>query len=535
MVLNLLVLMRQLLEQDGPVRREHDPDLEAAAEPRGFLQKTFVPPEEVFLPSDAARSDRPPATANIAMHVTGAFVEPTHEIAFAAWQFRLAFRGHVLLMTLPLALLIVTSLSRPPDVMTLELVLLSALPAFLGLVGRVLVHRMHDTVRAQRMGSWTWTAMALVPMSIAVCLYATTPTAICKSVATSSTHLPWDLAFALVNGSHGLSFAHKLGLIGALLLVNLSAAGACGVSVMGPRAGLASAAAIVGFVGTHLAEMQLRQVYADKVQDKLRQEEETTASRRLEERVEQLRAEKERLLYDVRHRGRPLDDGDDRSAIRRGLQAGCNQPYHRAESTGSSETRAPDSSDSPPPSLPPGPPSSSDRKSSESSKSGQGTSNSSQAVHGMSTAPPPTLAELDARFYAERAAESAAEQRLAPGALSSTAEATSSSTGAATALPPPSWAELAYRRFYAERAARSTTAEQGVPPPMDQPPSWADLDTQHYAAEQGVELGSSDQGVELAEEELAPPAAPPPARTRSEEELAAARALTGISQRPPSR
>ena len=70
---------------------------------------------------------------------------------------------------------------------------------------------------------------------------------------------------------------------------------------------------------------------------------------------------------------------------------------------------------------------------------------------------------------------------------------------------------------------------------MDQPPSWADLDTQHYAAEQGVELGSSEQGVELAEEELAPPAAPPPARTRSEEELAAARALTGISQRPPSR
>ena len=468
--------MQQLLEQDGPVRREHDPDLEAAAEPRGFLQKTFVPPEEVFLPSDAARSDRPPATANIAMHVTGAFVEPTHEIAFAAWQFRLAFRGHVLLMTLPLALLIVTSLSRPPDVMTLELVLLSALPAFLGLVGRVLVHRMHDTVRAQRMGSWTWTAMALVPMSIAVCLYATTPTAICKSVATSSTHLPWDLAFALVNGSHGLSFAHKLGLIGALLLVNLSAVGACGVSVMGPRAGLASAAAIVGFVGTHLAEMQLRQVYADKVQDKLRQEEETTASRRLEERNEQLRAEKERLMYDneLQRRGRPLDDGDDRSAIRRGLQAGFSQPYHRAASTDSSERGAPAPTDSPPASMPPGPPSSSDRKSSESGKSGQGTGNFSGAVQGKSTAPPPTWAELDAQFYAETAAELAAEQGMPFGAPSSTAGAPSSQAGQSKALPPPSWAELAYRRFYAERAARSTT-EPGVPPPMGQPPTWAEL------------------------------------------------------------
>ena len=65
-------------------------------------------------------------------------------------------------------------------------------------------------------------------------------------------------------------------------------------------------------------------------------------TRRLEERIEQLRAEKERLLYDLQLRGRPLDDGDDRSAIRRGLQAGSKfTPLY-----------------SPPPSLPPGPPSS---------------------------------------------------------------------------------------------------------------------------------------------------------------------------------
>ena len=57
---------------------------------------------------------------------------------------------------------------------------------------------------------------------------------------------------------------------------------------------------------------------------------------RLEVRNEQLIAEKERLLYDVQR----LDNDDDRSAIRRGLQAG----------------HAP--AESPPPSLPPGAPSS---------------------------------------------------------------------------------------------------------------------------------------------------------------------------------
>ena len=164
---------------------------------------------------------------------------------------------------------------------------------------------------------------------------------------------------------------------------------------------------------------------------------ETTAeSRRLEERNEQLRAEKERLMYDVQRRGQPLDDGDDRSAIRRGLQAGPSQPYHRADSTDSSETGAPAPSDSLPPSLPPGAPSSSASKSSKSGKSGKGTGKrSSQAAHGKSTE------------------------------------------------PPPRWAEAAYRQFHAEKAAGSTT-EQGAPPkapPQARPPTWAELDAQYYA------------------------------------------------------
>ena len=86
--------------------------------------------------------------------------------------------------------------------------------------------------------------------------------------------------------------------------------------------------------------------------------------------MEQLQAEKERLLYDMQRRGRPLDDDDDRSAIRRGLQAGRSQPYPPSlGDTGPdtdpdadpdadpSEAGGPAPSDSLP-TLPPGPPSS---------------------------------------------------------------------------------------------------------------------------------------------------------------------------------
>ena len=383
----------------GAPRSEHDPDLVAAA------------------------------AVTVAMHpVTGAFVNPTHESAFAAQLYRLAFPCHLLLLALPLAVLVVTALPLPPGVKAREAML--ALPGIFALVGRVLVHRMHDKSRAQRMGSWTWTAMAAVPMSTVACRYATSPAAQCKAAEENPMYLLWVLAFALVNGSHGMGFTHKTALIGALLLLNLSAVGACGVA-LGPRIGLSSAVAIVGFIVAHLIEMKLRETYAEKVQDTQRLEEETAESRRLEERMEQLQAEKERLWYDVQRRGSPLDDGDDRSAIRRGLQAGPSQPNARAGSTELSERGAPAPVDSPPPSLPPGAPSSSAGESSASP-----------------TAPPSTWA-------------------------SSTAGAPSSSFGQST-VPPPSWAELAYRRFYAERAAQSST-DPGLPPPMGQPPTWVEL------------------------------------------------------------
>ena len=125
-----------------------------------------------------------------------------------------------------------------------------------------------------------------------------------------------------------------------------------------PHPALANAS-FAGFCVAHLAEMHVRHSYADKqrLEGKQRRLEvqmnaKAEESRRLEERNEQLRAEKERLMYDMQRRGNPLDDVDARTAIRRGLLAG---PCH---SSHTSDAGCSGPSDSLPASLPPGPPSS---------------------------------------------------------------------------------------------------------------------------------------------------------------------------------
>ena len=358
-----------LLGGDAP-RSEHDPDLEAAA------------------------------TAITAMHpVKGAFADPNHELAFAAHIFRVSFGGHVLLMAVQVAYLFWDTLWMAPTVRPLGTTW--TLLALIALIGRVLIHRMEDTVRGQRMGSWTWTVYLVVSVLLDVRWYVVHSADVCQQDVNIrpnmhalyiSYHL-YAFGSALVNGSHGLGFAHKTGLVGALLLdfcvLPIIFCGSppiiwCAISAV---------MIIVASALAHLAEIHLRYSYVDKQrleEEKRRLEarldEESEEGRRLEERLEQLRAEKERLMYDVQRRGRPLDDGDDRSAIRRGLQAGPSQPCPRADSTDSSKTSSergvPAPSDSPPPSLPPGPPST---KSSHSSEP--------ISIAGKSTAPPPpTLA-----------------------------------------------------------------------------------------------------------------------------------------------
>eukprot|EP00964_Phaeocystis_antarctica_P119562 scaffold83287_cov73-Phaeocystis_antarctica.AAC.1 len=119
-----------------------------------------------LLAGDAPRSENDPdlkaasvaAAASIAMHpVTGAFADPTHELAFAAHFFRLSFGGHVLLMALYIATLMWVTLSTPPEVW--PLMGSWAFTTLLGLIGRVLIDQWDDTARAQQMGSWTWTIL----------------------------------------------------------------------------------------------------------------------------------------------------------------------------------------------------------------------------------------------------------------------------------------------------------------------------------------------------------------------------------------
>ena len=352
-----------LLASAAP-RSEHDPDLEAAA------------------------------PAAIAMHpVTGAFADPAHESAFAAQFFRLAFPCHMLLIALNLAVFTWAALVTQPG-MGAFWSLIGLAVAFL-MLSRVLVHCIVDAVRGQRLGSQSWTALIVISWVGGVSMYMMDTAAACATAQVNYLGPLIALVAALVNGSHGMGFAHKLGLMGLLLALDLLLATVCFEFALALALGDVGAH-MVGFVVAHMVEMHLRQIYADneeKVQDQRRLTEER---RQLEERNEQLQAEKERLMYDVQRRGRPLDDGDDRSAIRRGLQAGPSQqpPTSDGDTTSSDRSGVKPPPDSAPPSLPPGPPSS--------------TSSGSTApplyIWAKPTAPPPTAVELVARHVEQEVA-----------------------------------------------------------------------------------------------------------------------------------
>jgi len=123
-----------------------------------------------------------------------------------------------------------------------------------------------------------------------------------------------------------------------------------------PAVAFAPVGLVLMAIVMQMAELALRHNYAkqrrleEKLEERLEEKLDVDELRvkplledkqRLEESMEQLQAEKERLFYDMQNvaaRGGPLDNDNDRSVIRRGLQAGP---------TGT-----------PPPSLPPGAPSS---------------------------------------------------------------------------------------------------------------------------------------------------------------------------------
>ena len=317
--------MTEPIPRDAP-RSEYDPDIEAAA--------------AVATP--------------IAKHpVTGAFADPTHERAFAAYFFRLCFGWHVVLMALFVftpAWDAITEFSSTEPMSWLLLAFWIFL-GLLGLMSRVRIHQWDDTARAQRLGARIWTA--LTALSIAGDCVGLTffKPATCEAAALLCDGISsglWMVWTVLLTGSHGMSFTHKFGLTCALMFEPFLLISACGLR-WAPYSGLVCASMAV-FGMAHLAEMHVRHKQRQEAQMNAEAEE---SLRRLEERNEQLRAEKERLMYDLQRRGNPLDDVFARTAIRRGLLAA-----RSCHSSHTSSTGCPGPSDSLPASLPPGPPSS---------------------------------------------------------------------------------------------------------------------------------------------------------------------------------
>ena len=390
--------MGALLPPFSP-RSEHDPDLEAAAANLSVHRVTSHSGER---------------SSTLVMHpVTGAFEDASHEAAFAAQLFRQAYAWHLLIMAVMEAHLIGIALT-PPGFRAASSIVAGFGAA--SIVGRVLLHQQQDQERAQRIGSRSWTAMMAVFMAFLVGPLLVSLDFACMTmgmdfacVNDGKTHgqgeyiVPFlAVANSVVNGSHGMAFAHKTALIVLLPARSLLVIVFCNDYFLLEWSGIGIS--ILGYVIAHAVEIHLRRSYADKLctdqllrdEEKRRLAEEKSVKKRLEamlqlqaekerlegsldektrrleeekrrveerneaveERNEQLLAEKERLLYDLLRRGHPIDD-DSRSAIRRGLQAAPSRvstPYQTSDD--SSKAGGPVPSASPPPSLPPGPPSS---------------------------------------------------------------------------------------------------------------------------------------------------------------------------------
>ena len=255
------------------------------------------------------------APTTITMHaVTGAFADARVESAFTSQLFRAAFLVHLLLLAIVLALW--TWKASSDSTFSLGYFVTYQLSACLALVGRVLVHMMRDTVRGQRVGSWLWIALIA-----AGCSSDMMQGQDCNPFAWYVMPLA-SLSFSLINGSHGLGFAAKFSLISLWLVDVYAAMIACDEGSEANKS--AMGVTVLGSVCAHLAGLQLRRNYAEKVQEMHRYAQ-------LEERNEQLQAEKERMMYDMQRRGSIALDDENRSAICRGLHAGSTSDSERTD------------------------------------------------------------------------------------------------------------------------------------------------------------------------------------------------------------
>ena len=217
-------------------RSEHDPDL------------TLAPRHDSYA----------------SMHtVTGAFADPSLEVAFAAQLFRSAYQGHLLLLGMAIAIFLWTTLVLPSDAGAIfgAITLLTVL----SLVGRVLLHRMPDLARSQQLGAWAWTIKLVLDFVAYVGTSATT--AACASSQDGYLVPILGFVFALINGSHGMGFLHKFALIVLMVLAGvITIARGCPFALVIGKCSIAALG--VGSAVAHMAELQLRRSYAEKVQTK---------------------------------------------------------------------------------------------------------------------------------------------------------------------------------------------------------------------------------------------------------------------------
>ena len=295
-------------------RSEHDPDNEADETEAADNEADAEPEaaEAINLAAEAAAANLEAAavrtlaavTANLRMHpITGAFAESSRESVFAAQFFKRAFQGHVLLMVLAhilfLGIAIVAQDIRPVTWIMITLCMT------LVLTGRVLLHRMHDTTRAQRLFSWIWTVLLLQACVIDIGSLVMAPARACP-IALNGMVLPMTLPIVLLHGSHGKAFVHKAVVAALLLVFDLVVLASCGEAALAPE--LCDMTVIVfGSAAAHAVELSLRHSYVEQVQERLRVAEVTQLMeeeheeerrrheeerRRLGERTEQLQAEK---------------------------------------------------------------------------------------------------------------------------------------------------------------------------------------------------------------------------------------------------
>ena len=288
-------------------RSEHGPDNEAdeteAADNEADVTEAV---EAINLVAKAAAATLQAAAgrtlaavmANLTMHpVTGAFAESSHESAFAAQFFKRAFQGHVLLMVLAHILFLGMAIVAQ-DILRVTWIMITLFMT-LGLTGRVLLHRMHDTTRAQQLFSWIWTFLLLQACVVHSGSLVAAPALACP-IALNGADLLMTLPIVLLHGSHGKGFVHKAVVAALLLVPRLVVLASCGEAALAPELSDMTVI-VVGSAAAHVIELSLRHGYVEQVQERLRVAEERQLMEE-EHEGERRRHEEERRRHEEQRR-----------------------------------------------------------------------------------------------------------------------------------------------------------------------------------------------------------------------------------------